>query len=308
MGLLAISLLVTSVVYVIIRPPNWLAHRLLRIRGFGGAIAVSPTRQKRTPDDTAPRTQGHGLCTEKSLSSVDSRAREPSPPDPKPLKDAAAVPPPPPPPLIHALTPTDNEPEGSTTPKAAAATPSSPVPGFSLSSEPPAVSPPAGTHRARGPVPNRGAAGLSVPGAGLAPPPTHSTKPQKPSRKVMLDPGRSPLDWARISGPDADLRGVEPSTPYLRVTPSLLKKQTGRKGKDAWMALNGKVYNVTPYAKFHPGGVEELMKGAARDGTKLFGEIHPWVNYETMLAACLVGLLVEEPEAGSQGSEMDEMD
>jgi cytochrome b involved in lipid metabolism len=107
-----------------------------------------------------------------------------------------------------------------------------------------------------------------------------------------LDPGHSPLDWARISGPNADLRGVDPSTPYLRVTPSMLKKQTGRKGKDAWMALNGKVYNITPYAEFHPGGIPELMRGAARDCTKLFGEIHPWVNYETMLSACLVGLLV----------------
>jgi cytochrome b involved in lipid metabolism len=87
----------------------------------------------------------------------------------------------------------------------------------------------------------------------------------------------------------------------------MLKKQNGRKGVDAWMALNGKVYNISPYADFHPGGVPELLRGAGKDGTKLFGEIHPWVNYETMLSACLVGLLVEEPEA-SQESEMDRMD
>jgi cytochrome b involved in lipid metabolism len=87
----------------------------------------------------------------------------------------------------------------------------------------------------------------------------------------------------------------------------MLKEKTGRKGKDAWMAINGKVYNVTPYAKYHPGGVPELMRAAARDGTKLFYEIHPWVNYDTMLAACLVGLMVEEPE-GSGPSKMDEMD
>ncbi|KAF7548460.1 hypothetical protein G7Z17_g7025 [Cylindrodendrum hubeiense] len=142
---------------------------------------------------------------------------------------------------------------------------------------------------------------------GLAPPATHSSKPSKPNRKVLLTPGHSPLDWARISGPNSDLRGVEPSTSYLRVTPSMLKRMTGRKGKDAWMALNGKVYNVTPYADFHPGGVPELMRGAGRDATKLYGEVHPWVNYETMLSACLVGLLVEESE-GSKESEMDQMD
>ncbi|KAL6923309.1 hypothetical protein ACHAPO_001475 [Fusarium lateritium] len=156
--------------------------------------------------------------------------------------------------------------------------------------------------RARGPVPHRGPPSSG----GLAPPPTHSAKPNKPSRKVLLTPGHSPLDWARISGPNSDLRGVEPSTPYLRVTPSMLKRMTGRKGKDAWMALNGKVYNVTPYADFHPGGVPELMRGAGRDATKLYGEVHPWVNYETMLSACLVGLLVEESE-GTE-NQMDQMD
>ncbi|KAK1993009.1 cytoplasm protein [Colletotrichum falcatum] len=87
----------------------------------------------------------------------------------------------------------------------------------------------------------------------------------------------------------------------------MLKTMTGRKGKDAWMALGGRVYNITPYLPYHPAGIPELLRGAGRDGTKLFGEIHPWVNYETMLSACLVGLLVEEDE-GSKPSAMDEMD
>ncbi|KAJ3949051.1 uncharacterized protein N0V96_000161 [Colletotrichum fioriniae] len=163
--------------------------------------------------------------------------------------------------------------------------------------------------RARGPVPNRGPApgSSSSLGSSLAPPPTHSAKAPKPTRKVILTPGHSPLDWARISGPNADLRNLPPSTPYLKVTPSMLKKMTGRKGKDAWMALGGRVYNITPYLPYHPAGEPELLRGAGRDATKLFGEIHPWVNYETMLSACLVGLLVDEEE-GTKPSAMDEMD
>jgi hypothetical protein len=39
---------------------------------------------------------------------------------------------------------------------------------------------------------------------------------------------------------------------------------------DAWSAFNGKVYNITPYLRFHPGGEKELMRCAGRDGTKLF--------------------------------------
>ncbi|KAK5634851.1 hypothetical protein RRF57_010564 [Xylaria bambusicola] len=142
----------------------------------------------------------------------------------------------------------------------------------------------------------------------LAPPPTHSTKPSKPSRKVTLEPGHSPLDWARLANhPTADLRGLGPNAAYLRVTPSMLRRQTGRRGKDAWTALGGRVYNITPYLPFHPGGEPELLRAAGRDGTKLFGEIHPWVNYETMLSSCLVGLLVEEAEAQSSG-DMEAMD
>lgn len=41
---------------------------------------------------------------------------------------------------------------------------------------------------------------------------------------------------------------------------------------DAWSAFNSKVYNLTPYLRFHPGGEKELMRCAGRDGTKLFSE------------------------------------
>lgn len=42
--------------------------------------------------------------------------------------------------------------------------------------------------------------------------------------------------------------------------------------EDAWIALCGKVYNMTHYLAYHPGGEKELMRAAGRDGTKLFRE------------------------------------
>jgi cytochrome b involved in lipid metabolism len=39
------------------------------------------------------------------------------------------------------------------------------------------------------------------------------------------------------------------------------------------MALDGIVYNITPYVRFHPGGGKELLRGAGRDGTKLFSKL-----------------------------------
>lgn len=97
----------------------------------------------------------------------------------------------------------------------------------------------------------------------------------------------------------------------MRVTPSILKQHNKR--DDAWSSFNGKVYNITPYIEFHPGGEKELLRVAGRDGTKLFGKCrrlvlhhelladfivaatHAWVNVDFMLDACLVGFMVSEP-------------
>lgn len=78
----------------------------------------------------------------------------------------------------------------------------------------------------------------------------------------------------------------------LRVTPSMLKQHNKR--DDAWSAFNGKVYNITHYLPYHPGGEKELIRVAGRDGSKLFALTHAWVNLEYMLDSCLVGFLVAE--------------
>jgi cytochrome b involved in lipid metabolism len=95
----------------------------------------------------------------------------------------------------------------------------------------------------------------------------------------------------------------------------MLAQRNGRKGRDAWGTWQGRVYNMTPYKDFHPGGVGELMRGAGKVGIaeKLFAEVHPWVNWEGMLGECLVGILVGEGEgtgemSKEEGGEMDEMD
>lgn len=61
---------------------------------------------------------------------------------------------------------------------------------------------------------------------------------------------------------------------------------------------------------FHPGGVDELMKGAGRekDAERLFLEVHPWVNWENMLGECMVGILVSEEEALKDGGGLEDMD
>lgn len=115
-----------------------------------------------------------------------------------------------------------------------------------------------------------------------------TTRPTK-KRKVILAPGHGPLDWANLKASGKNLRGVDT---LMRVPPSVLKQHNSR--EDAWTAIHGKVYNITPYMAFHPGGEKELMRVAGRDGTRLFALTHAWINADFMLDACLVGFLVSE--------------
>jgi cytochrome b involved in lipid metabolism len=192
------------------------------------------------------------------------------------------------------------------------------------SSSPPRLNPPSFGSSPTGKMPFNGfirpspstAASLRVPqtkvlsNTSMAPSGNGSNR--KSSKQAILAPGYSPLDWAALtSNPKNNLRGEDLPDHLIKVTPSMLKNHSGRKGQDAWTSFQGKVYNIEPYLPFHPGGKGELMRGAGKDCGKLFMETHPWVNIE-MLRECLVGILVSEDEAVnavvSNSGGLDEMD
>ena len=56
-------------------------------------------------------------------------------------------------------------------------------------------------------------------------------------------------DWKRLTKSGADLAGT--GGKFLEVTPKELRKHNRR--TNCWLALNGTVYNVTPYLDYHPG-------------------------------------------------------
>ncbi|KAM7342665.1 cytochrome b5 reductase 4 isoform 2-T6 [Cochliomyia hominivorax] len=96
------------------------------------------------------------------------------------------------------------------------------------------------------------------------------------------------MDWIRLGNSGVDLSGT--GGRIVPVTKDELVKHN--KKNDAWMAIQGVVYNVSKYMDFHPGGAEELMRGIGSDATKLFNDIHPWVNYAQLLNKCRIGPLV----------------
>ncbi|GMF09965.1 unnamed protein product [Phytophthora lilii] len=60
---------------------------------------------------------------------------------------------------------------------------------------------------------------------------------------------------------------------------------------------------MTPYLKFHPGGVADLLLSAGGDCTDLFHEKHPWVNGHSMLEKCYIGQLDPDSVTASAGSD-----
>ncbi|XP_042299387.1 cytochrome b5 reductase 4-like isoform X1 [Sceloporus undulatus] len=111
--------------------------------------------------------------------------------------------------------------------------------------------------------------------------------------QVPLKPGRSLMDWIRLTKSGKDLTGLKGR--LIEVTEEELAKHN--KKDDCWICIRGLVYNVTPYMEYHPGGEDELMKAAGSDGTDLFDQVHRWVNYESMLKECMVGRMALKPFA-----------
>ena len=59
---------------------------------------------------------------------------------------------------------------------------------------------------------------------------------------------------------------------------------------DCWTAIDGRVYDITNYIKYHPGG-KKILLGAGKDGTQLFYKYHAWVNIEFILGKYCLGML-----------------
>uniref|UniRef100_A0A3B3V245 acyl-CoA (8-3)-desaturase n=1 Tax=Poecilia latipinna TaxID=48699 RepID=A0A3B3V245_9TELE len=67
--------------------------------------------------------------------------------------------------------------------------------------------------------------------------------------------------------------------------------------KDQWLVVNRKVYNITQWAKRHPGGSRIISHYAGEDATEAFSAFHPDLKFvQKFLKPLLVGeLAVTEP-------------
>ncbi|GAB4820304.1 hypothetical protein N2152v2_007350 [Parachlorella kessleri] len=149
-------------------------------------------------------------------------------------------------------------------------------------------------------VPPSAAAAAGQAGAqGSMPPP----EPRR-RKKVLYEKGYSQVDWVRLTAKNPDLAGLNGQPRRRNITMEEVAQHASE--ADAWTVLRGRVYNITPYLRFHPGGVPMLLKVAGRDGTALFNKYHAWVNSDFLLEKCLVGFLQQQAQQPQQGQQQEQ--
>ncbi|KMQ94077.1 cytochrome b5 reductase 4 [Lasius niger] len=120
--------------------------------------------------------------------------------------------------------------------------------------------------------------------------PSSGSATGNPRNKTALAPGHSLMDWIRLGNSGVDLTGVG-GVPRI-VTLSELANHN--KQTDAWIAIRGVVFNVTRYMDFHPGGVDELMRGVGKDSTKLFENVRSFTRRRIILYCCVSSLSAQK--------------
>ena len=96
-------------------------------------------------------------------------------------------------------------------------------------------------------------------------------------RPVPLRKGFGLADWNKLVRTATDLAQLQ-GRPLQRYRWSDIKPH--KAPYDGWVVLRGKVYNLSPYLPYHPGGESILRKVLGKDITALYDKYHPWVNEE----------------------------
>ena len=97
-----------------------------------------------------------------------------------------------------------------------------------------------------------------------------------PRQKVLRSKGFGLSDWNKLVRASTDLAQLKGQGIRRNITWTEIKQH--RELYDGWVVLRGKVYNISPYLPYHPGGQAILHKVLGKDITALYDKYHRWVN------------------------------
>lgn len=113
------------------------------------------------------------------------------------------------------------------------------------------------------------------------PPPTYNTT------RVEVTPQQ--IGPARIQVAQRESKPSDLGSPQARAVAasgrSISAKELAEHAdpSDAWVAVDGAVYNVSDFASRHPGGKRVLLRVAGTDATQAFRNAHSYVNPQQSL-------------------------
>mmetsp|Transcript_5663 Transcript_5663/g.8216 ORF Transcript_5663/g.8216 Transcript_5663/m.8216 type:complete len:188 (+) Transcript_5663:88-651(+) len=116
-------------------------------------------------------------------------------------------------------------------------------------------------------------------------------------KKVGVKRGFALHDWTRLLRSSRDL-AQRNGAPLRNITPDEIAQHSSV--HDAWISLHGKVYNISPYLPYHPGGVDIMKSCFGGDASKLFDKYHRWVNVHGLIGPLLLGYLQESPQRSDE--------
>jgi len=82
-------------------------------------------------------------------------------------------------------------------------------------------------------------------------------------------------DWTRLLQSSKDL-AQRKGQPLRKIRWDEIRQHTSV--HDGWMVVKGKVYFISPYLAYHPGGEAILKPALGKDATGLFNKYHGWVS------------------------------
>jgi len=101
-----------------------------------------------------------------------------------------------------------------------------------------------------------------------------------PMRKVAVGEGRTQIGFIKMM--EGNKKPEQRRVPRSEVA-------LHNKRSDCWVIFNNKVYDVTPYLPYHPGGKSVLAQYGGKDGTEAFYEAHRWISIEGLMSKCCLG-------------------
>ncbi|KAK6140539.1 hypothetical protein DH2020_025716 [Rehmannia glutinosa] len=102
-----------------------------------------------------------------------------------------------------------------------------------------------------------------------------------PRTKVPFEKGYSQMDWLKLTRTHPDLAGLKGQSNRRLISLNEVKQHQSE--GSMWTVLKGRVYNLSPYMKFHPGGISS-MEYRLKEPKQ--GETNSLCSYKLKLNCC----------------------